>query len=153
MHFQCFEPQWNDGCVATLVGRINLQSSELIFWDLGGQRELMSIWENYYAECHGIIFVIDSTDKERLANVRDAFGKLSAIGSCQHQSNHPCCLLFVEKVINSQEVEGVPVLVLANKQDVDGAMRVEEIKELFNPIAVKLEARDTKVMLCSALNG
>ena len=30
-----------------------------MFWDLGGQKILRSIWKKYYTECHGIIFVID----------------------------------------------------------------------------------------------
>jgi GTPase SAR1 family protein len=38
----------------------------LSFWDLGGQSDLQSIWASYYAECHAIVFMIDSTDKERL---------------------------------------------------------------------------------------
>lgn len=42
---------------------------------------------------------------------------------------------------------------LANKQDVDGALRVEEIKEVFNRIAVKLGARDSRVLPVSALTG
>jgi ADP-ribosylation factor related protein 1 len=52
---------------------------------------------------------------------------------------------------------------LANKQDVPGALKVFEIKEIFNPIAVDLGARyiekincgfrDSKVMSVSALSG
>jgi ADP-ribosylation factor related protein 1 len=42
---------------------------------------------------------------------------------------------------------------LANKQDVTGALKVFEIKEIFNPIAVDLGARDSKVMSVSALSG
>jgi ADP-ribosylation factor related protein 1 len=42
---------------------------------------------------------------------------------------------------------------LANKQDVQGALKVFEIKEIFNPIAVDLGARDSKVMSVSALSG
>ncbi|KAK2110367.1 hypothetical protein P7K49_010113 [Saguinus oedipus] len=51
----------------------------------------------YYAECHGVIYVIDSTDEERLAESKQAF----------------------EKVVTSEALCGVPVLVLANKQDVE----------------------------------
>lgn len=28
----------------------------------------------YYAECHGVIYVIDSTDEERLSESKRAFG-------------------------------------------------------------------------------
>lgn len=56
-------------------------------------------------------------------------------------------------MITNDGVEGVPVLMLANKQDVEGALRVEEIKEVFNKIAVKLGARDSRVLPISALEG
>ncbi|KAJ9070623.1 ADP-ribosylation factor protein 3, variant 2 [Entomophthora muscae] len=115
------------------IARIPIERKlRLNFWDLGGQQELHSIWEKYYEECHGIVFVIDSTDRERLEDCRSAF----------------------EKMISSELAEGVPVLMLANKQDVLGeSMGLEEIKEIFNKIAVKLAARDSRVLPVSALNG
>ncbi|XP_043335933.1 ADP-ribosylation factor-related protein 1 isoform X3 [Cervus elaphus] len=51
----------------------------------------------YYAECHGVIYVIDSTDEERLSESKQAF----------------------EKMVISEALDGVPILVLANKQDVE----------------------------------
>lgn len=48
-----------------------------MFWDLGGQEELQSLWDKYYAECHGVIYVIDSTDEERLSESKEAFGECS----------------------------------------------------------------------------
>lgn len=51
--------------------------SRLSFWDVGGQSDLQSIWASYYAECHAIVFMIDSTDRERLErDVGDVFSKL-----------------------------------------------------------------------------
>ncbi|KAI7855619.1 ADP-ribosylation factor family-domain-containing protein [Circinella umbellata] len=113
------------------IGRVDIKSSRINFWDLGGQRDLQSIWERYYTECHAIVFVVDSTDSKRLEECKDTF----------------------EKMITNEEVEGVPILMLANKQDIDGALRVEEIKEVFNKIAVKLGARDSRVLPVSALKG
>ena len=46
-----------------------------LFWDLGGQPILRSIWKKYYAECHGIIFVIDITNEERLDESLEALSK------------------------------------------------------------------------------
>ncbi|KAI8885540.1 ARF/SAR superfamily [Backusella circina FSU 941] len=113
------------------IGRVDIKSSRINFWDLGGQKELHSIWERYYSECHAIVFVVDSTDPVRLEECRDTF----------------------ERMITNDAVEGVPVLMLANKQDVPGALRVEEVKEVFNKIAVKLGARDSRVLPVSALEG
>ncbi|KAL0093731.1 ADP-ribosylation factor family-domain-containing protein [Phycomyces blakesleeanus] len=113
------------------IGRVDIKSARINFWDLGGQRDLHSIWERYYTECHAIVFVVDSTDKKRLEECKDTF----------------------EKMITNDRVEGVPILMLANKQDLSGALRVEEIKEVFNKIAVKLGARDSRVLPISALEG
>ncbi|KAI8915148.1 hypothetical protein PhCBS80983_g04596 [Powellomyces hirtus] len=113
------------------VGKVDVQSTRLNFWDLGGQKELHSIWEKYYSECHAILFVVDATDSERIEEVKVTF----------------------ESVMTNDTVEGVPVLMLANKQDVSGALSVHEIKEIFNPIALQLGARDSKVLPVSALKG
>eukprot|EP00842_Homolaphlyctis_polyrhiza_P006691 jgi/Hompol1/7022/HPOL_000287-RA len=113
------------------VGKADVKNSRLILWDLGGQRELQSIWEKYYSECHGIIFVVDSTDRARIDEVKETLGR----------------------VIQNEIVEGVPVLMLANKQDSNDALTISEIQQIFNQIAVKLEARDSKVLGVSALQG
>ncbi|ORZ14663.1 ADP-ribosylation factor family-domain-containing protein [Absidia repens] len=113
------------------IGRIEVQGARIKFWDLGGQQDLQSIWSRYYSECHAIAFVVDSTDQRRLEECKDTF----------------------ETMIMNDLVEGVPVLMLANKQDLPNALRVEEIKEVFNKIAVKLGARDSRVLSVSALEG
>lgn len=101
----------------------------------------------YYAESHGVIYVIDSTDEERLSESKRAFGEYSVnkIGlknetvmqegafiplsvqiicarhlyNFQNWLNLVLFLSFVEKMITSEALEGVPILVLANKQDVE----------------------------------
>lgn len=42
---------------------------------------------------------------------------------------------------------------LANKQDCEDRLEVEEIKEIFNKIAEKMSARDSRVLPISALSG
>ena len=124
------EPEQIAPTVGLNVGKIVIQQQRLNFWDLGGQEQLRSLWEKYYDECHGIIFIVDSTDKERIEQVKEA----------------------LETVI-LKEQEGVPILMLCNKQDLPDALQVYEIKEIFNQIALRLEARDSKVLAISALQG
>ncbi|XP_048956610.1 ADP-ribosylation factor-related protein 1 isoform X3 [Canis lupus dingo] len=81
------------------IGTVDVGKARLMFWDLGGQEELQSLWDKYYAECHGVIYVIDSTDEERLSESKRAF----------------------EKMVTSEALDGVPILVLANKQDVEAS--------------------------------
>lgn len=56
--------------------------------------------------------------------------------------------------MTDQRVEGVPTLVLANKQDVEGSVPVGEIMEMFNTLIVdKLNVSEGAVLPISALNG
>ncbi|ROK31089.1 Stathmin-3 [Anabarilius grahami] len=113
------------------IGTIDVGKARLMFWDLGGQEELQSLWDKYYAESHGVIYVIDSTDEERLGESKNAF----------------------EKMISSEVLEGVPLLVLANKQDVENCLSVPDIKTAFSDCAPKIGKRDCLVQPCCALSG
>lgn len=55
--------------------------------------------------------------------------------------------------MNNQATEGIPILMLANKQDREDSMGVVDIKEIFNKIAEKMGARDSRVLPVSALTG
>ena len=68
-------------------------------WPWGGQvpvaQHPLSAPPQYYAECHGVIYVIDSTDEERLSESKRAFGGYSPArgwGNGQVQSARPRCL-------------------------------------------------------------
>lgn len=52
-----------------------LEKYKCIYWDLGGQKLLRSIWPKYYLECHGIIFMVDGSNGERMEDVRECFSK------------------------------------------------------------------------------
>ena len=56
-------------------------------------------------------------------------------------------------MVENEETEGVPVLVLANKQDREEAMEVAQIKEGVNGAMERLGARDSRVLPVSALEG
>ncbi|NXR09530.1 ARFRP protein, partial [Semnornis frantzii] len=113
------------------IGTIDVGKTRLMFWDLGGQEELQALWDKYYAESHGVIYVIDSTDEERLSESKRAF----------------------EKMITSEALEGVPILVLANKQDVETCLSIPDIKTAFSDCIIKIGKRDCLTQACSALTG
>lgn len=59
-----------------------------------------------------------------------------------------------ETIVTDHRVDGVPTLVLANKQDCEGAMAVEDIKQMFNnQIVGKLNVSEGNVLPISALRG
>ncbi|XP_059591121.1 uncharacterized protein LOC100854726 [Vitis vinifera] len=43
------------------IDRVELSNTKLVFWDLGGQSGLHSIWEKYYEEAHAVVYVIDAS--------------------------------------------------------------------------------------------
>lgn len=56
-------------------------------------------------------------------------------------------------MIASENLCGVPLLVLANKQDVPECMGVRDVKPIFNKNSHLIGKRDCMVMPVSALNG
>ena len=80
---------------------------QLIVWDIGGQEQLRKIWSFYFHGTKGLIFVVDSSDRQRIQHVKSE----------------------VEKMVSSQELAKAALLVFANKQDLPNAMSVEEITE------------------------
>uniref|UniRef100_A0A672JAI9 ADP-ribosylation factor-like 13b n=1 Tax=Salarias fasciatus TaxID=181472 RepID=A0A672JAI9_SALFA len=97
--------------VAPTVGfsKVDLKQGrfEVTIFDLGGGKRIRGIWKNYYSESHGVVFVVDSSDAQRLQETRDAMAD----------------------VLQHPRIAGKPVLVLANKQDRDGALAEADIIE------------------------
>jgi ADP-ribosylation factor related protein 1 len=138
------------------VSTISLPSPPLYLkvWDVGGQHALRGLWTSYYSSCHAIVFVIDSTDVgdadiAALSNVEAAEG--SAKGRLEE------CRKVLESVLQNEDTEGVPLLVLANKQDREDCVEVVRIKEGLVRKVFEGEGggsvRDSRVLPCSALTG
>ena len=50
--------------------------AQFFFWDVGGQKVLRKLWEKYYSECNGAIFVIDGVNTNRLEEVKETIDRL-----------------------------------------------------------------------------
>ena len=61
--------------------------------------------------------------------------------------------MILDRMIASDNLRGVPLLVLANKQDIPDCMGVREVKPIFNQNAELIGRRDCMVMPVSALTG
>ncbi|CAL1546629.1 unnamed protein product [Lymnaea stagnalis] len=113
------------------IGKIDVGTSRLNFWDLGGQEELQSLWDKYYVESHAVIYIVDSSDRERVEESKEAF----------------------EKMVMNDNLTGVPLMLLANKQDLDGCLKVTEVKTIFNSPLQAMGQRESWVQAVSALKG
>jgi ADP-ribosylation factor related protein 1 len=121
----------------------------LKIWDVGGQHSLRKLWHSYYTSCHAIVFIIDSTD------IGD--GNLDTEGDREAKGRLEECKLVLEDVLQHSETEGVPLLVLANKQDREDCVEVVKIKEGLVKRVFEGEKggsiRDSRVLPVSALTG
>lgn len=127
------------------VSTITLSDMYLKVWDVGGQHSLRKLWQSYYSSCHAIVFVIDSTDIGDGDLENDSSGRLEE------------CRLVLEDVLQNSETEGVPLLILANKQDREDCVEVVKIKEGLVKKVFEGEKggsiRDSRVLPVSALTG
>ena len=53
------------------MATIMKSQGEFVFWDVGGQKLLRKIWNKYFRECHGVVFVVDGSDESRFEEVRE----------------------------------------------------------------------------------
>ncbi|TVU46730.1 hypothetical protein EJB05_06283 [Eragrostis curvula] len=58
------------------IGRIEDANAKLVFWDLGGQAGLRTIWEKYYEEAYAIIYVIDAAASSSFEDAKSALDAL-----------------------------------------------------------------------------
>ncbi|KAL8939130.1 MAG: hypothetical protein Q9216_003523 [Gyalolechia sp. 2 TL-2023] len=153
------------------VSTIELQDMYLKIWDIGGQMSLRNLWKSYYASAHAVIFVIDSTDLGDGSEWEDRGSNTAALRS--HQSKEldgagdvidlpdmgrlEECRFVLESVISERDMVGVPVLVLANKQDREDCIETVQIKEGLVRKVFEGERggaiRDSRVLPVSALRG
>lgn len=114
------------------LAKINYKGSQVVIWDLGGQLKMRSIWEKYYDEANAVVFVIDSADVGRLNEAKLAFD-----ATCDHEI-----------------LRQVPILTLANKQDLQGALSPEDLSVNFSsPSSGGASASKTHIFPISAMTG
>lgn len=142
------------------VSLVSLPDLYLRIWDVGGQHSLRGLWQSYYSSCHAIVFVIDSSDVgdaniERLASNHD--NKNNNNTSNDDEGRLGECLAVLQDLLQHEETSGVPLLVLANKQDREDCVEVVRIKEGLVRKVFESDkgagVRDSRVLPLSALTG
>mmetsp|Transcript_47862 Transcript_47862/g.102531 ORF Transcript_47862/g.102531 Transcript_47862/m.102531 type:complete len:210 (-) Transcript_47862:218-847(-) len=84
-----------------------LEYKNILFtvWDLGGQSKTRAIWHSYHQDTDALIFVVDASDRERIDEAHEE----------------------LLKMLHREEMRDAVLLVLANKQDLPGAMTNHEL--------------------------
>eukprot|EP00429_Kryptoperidinium_foliaceum_P020733 CAMPEP_0176048436 /NCGR_PEP_ID=MMETSP0120_2-20121206/24061_1 /TAXON_ID=160619 /ORGANISM="Kryptoperidinium foliaceum, Strain CCMP 1326" /LENGTH=181 /DNA_ID=CAMNT_0017381855 /DNA_START=44 /DNA_END=589 /DNA_ORIENTATION=+ len=89
------------------VESVEYKNISFTVWDIGGQDKIRRLWRHYFLGTNAVIFVVDSSDRER---TDEASEELAAL-------------------LSADELRDAPLLVLANKQDLPGAMTSQEVAD------------------------
>merc|ERR1719398_670738 len=89
------------------VETVEYKNVSFTVWDIGGQDKIRKLWRYYYQGTDGAIFIVDSSDRDRIEDAREE--------------------LF--KMLNEEEMRDAVVLVFANKQDLPCAMDAAEVTD------------------------
>jgi len=89
------------------VETVTYKNVKFNVWDVGGQDKIRPLWRHYYTGTQGLIFVVDSNDRERIDEAKQE----------------------LHRIINDREMRDALLLVFANKQDLPQAMSPAEITD------------------------
>jgi len=89
------------------VETVEYKNISFTVWDVGGQDKIRPLWRHYFQNTQGLIFVVDSNDRERIAEAQDE----------------------LTKMLQEDELRDAVLLVFANKQDLPNAMSAGELTE------------------------
>jgi len=89
------------------VETVEYKNINFTVWDVGGQDKIRPLWRHYFQNTQGLIFVVDSNDRERVSEAAEELAKM----------------------LNEDELRDAVVLVFANKQDLPNAMSVTELTD------------------------
>lgn len=76
-------------------------------WDVGGQDKIRPLWRHYFQNTQGLIFVVDSNDRERIVEAERE----------------------LQSMLQEDELRDAVLLVFANKQDLPNAMTAAELTD------------------------
>merc|ERR1712216_1067209 len=89
------------------VETVEYKNITFTVWDIGGQDKIRKLWRYYYTGTDAAIFIVDSSDRDRIEDAREE----------------------LVKMLMDDEMREAALLVLANKQDLPGAMKTSEVAE------------------------
>jgi len=89
------------------VETVEFKNISFTVWDVGGQDKIRPLWRHYFQNTQGLIFVVDSNDRERVAESAEELSKM----------------------LLEDELKDAVLLVFANKQDLPNALSVSELTD------------------------
>ncbi|CAD8187034.1 unnamed protein product [Paramecium pentaurelia] len=109
------------------VEKVEYKNINFTVWDIGGQDKLRLLWRHYFTGSQGIIFVIDSSDKERINIAKEELMRL----------------------MGDEELRDAALLILANKFDISQV----SVDELISKLELQSLRREWFVQTTCAITG
>ncbi|KDN35506.1 putative ARL1-ADP-ribosylation factor [Tilletiaria anomala UBC 951] len=111
------------------VETVRYKNISMQVWDLGGQTSIRPYWRCYYANTTAIIYVIDSSDRERLSTSKRE----------------------LLSMLQEDELQQAKLLIFANKQDLPNAASASEVSGALGLDTLK--DRQWSIFKCVATKG
>jgi len=89
------------------VETVEYKKISFTVWDVGGQDKIRPLWRHYYHNTNGLIFVVDSNDRDRIEEAREELARM----------------------LGEHEMRNAVLLVFANKQDLPNALPPSQMSE------------------------
>lgn len=89
------------------VESVEYKNISFTVWDVGGQDKIRPLWRHYFQNTQGLIFVVDSNDRDRIVEAERE----------------------LQNMLREDELREAVLLVFANKQDLPNAMSASELTE------------------------
>lgn len=118
------------------VETVSYKNINFTVWDVGGQDKIRPLWRHYYQNTQGVIFVVDSNDRDRIDDTKDY----------EHSAREE-----LQRMLAEDELRDAVLLVFANKQDLPNAMSVNEVQDRLG--LNKLRHREWHIQATSAPSG
>ena len=109
---------------------LKMGNLKLNTYDLGGHETARKIWKDYFPAVHAILFLVDSVDVNRFPEAK----------------------IELEKILDTPELVNIPIAILGNKIDMNGAVNVDELKAAlgYDEIIAK-ETRPMEIFMVSVM--
>ena len=113
------------------IGKVNMNA-----FDLGGHSAMRKVWRDYYPKIDAIVYLIDAADPSRFEESKKEF----------------------DNIVNTNELGNIPILILGNKIDKNGAVSEDELRTAFGLTTQgtfgaqkvdKLNSKPVEVFMCA----
>jgi len=115
--------------IGSIVHTIERRNKSFTVWEIGGQDKIRKLWRLYYPNTDGILFVVDTSDKNSIEDAAEELRMMAA----------------------EKELQNAVFLIYANKQDLKESLPQKEVIELME--LEKIKGITWHVQCCSAVTG